>query len=72
MQSASGLTCSVCHDIHATRRAALVVDWIRLPRQRPQLMQFLRFSTGGSCGPSCHGSALYLRDEDAEMADDAP
>ncbi len=57
-----GVTCSGCHDVHASDRAALVQEWVRWPDREPQLMGFIRFSTGGTCGPSCHGAATYLRE----------
>lgn len=59
-----GLTCSVCHDIHVARRPSLMVEWLRVPDQDQRLLQFLKFSTGGSCGPACHGTATYVRSED--------
>ncbi len=65
------VTCSACHDLHAASRPALMVDRVRPPGRTPRLMQFLRFSTGGTCGPACHASATYLREADAaEFAED--
>ena len=66
----NGLTCSVCHDIHTARRPALMVDWLRIPGKEQRLMKFLKWSTGGSCGPACHGTATYVRSEDAAFIED--
>ncbi len=64
VRAGGGVTCSACHDIHATDRPALLVDWVRRPGEEPVPMQFIQMSTGGSCGPSCHGPATYLRERD--------
>jgi len=58
------ITCSACHDVHSARRTALIVEWVRLPEVKPAPLQYLSFSNGGSCGPACHATATYLRDED--------
>jgi predicted CXXCH cytochrome family protein len=63
-----GVTCSACHDIHAARRPALMVDWVRVPGEAPRLMQFLKFDAGGTCGPACHATATYLRGDEAVLA----
>lgn len=63
--------CAACHDVHTARRSALIVEWVRLPGAKPVPLQFLSFSTGGSCGPACHATATYVRDEDkAEFGGD--
>jgi len=63
--------CGACHDVHTARRTALMVDWVRLPGAKPAPLQFLSFSNGGSCGPACHATATYVRDEDkAEFGGD--
>lgn len=62
-----GVACSACHDIHGTDTSALIVEWVRLPGAPQKPMQFLRFSTGGTCGPACHATATYLRGEQAEL-----
>jgi predicted CXXCH cytochrome family protein len=72
VQEPGAVTCSACHEMHAARRPALLVDWVRIPGEVPRLMQFLRFDGGGSCGPVCHGTATYLRDEGAELVGDGP
>ena len=68
--AAGGVSCSSCHDVHSSGRPSLVAGWFRQPDKAPRQIQFLRFSTGGSCGPACHAVATYLRDEEAEFAPD--
>jgi hypothetical protein len=67
-----GVGCSACHDIHAALRPALIVEWVRRPGSEPQPMQFIRFSTGGTCGPACHETAMYLRAAAAELEKEDP
>ncbi len=66
VQGERGVTCSECHDVHASDRPALVVPWVRLPEKEPVPMGFIRFSTGGTCGPSCHDTATYVREAPEE------
>ncbi|GAB4258375.1 MAG: cytochrome c3 family protein [Deferrisoma sp.] len=61
-----GVACSACHDVHASDRAALVSAWVRLPGKEPTPMGFIAFSTGGTCGPSCHGTTTYVREAPEE------
>lgn len=65
-----GVTCSVCHDLHSARKPALMDEWVRLPGRQSKPMQYLRMSTGGSCGPVCHAPATYLRDDVAEFGEE--
>ena len=57
-------------DIHVAQRPGLLVEWIRIPGEEQRLLQFLKFSTGGSCGPVCHGTATYVRSEDEEFMEE--
>jgi predicted CXXCH cytochrome family protein len=70
VRSEKGFSCSVCHDLHSTRRPALMEEWVRLPGKQSKPMQFLRFTGGGTCGPVCHAPATYLCDEQAEFGEE--
>ncbi len=66
----SGVACSACHDLHAARRSALIVEWLRLPDRPQRPLQFLHMSNGGSCSPACHGAAAYLHDKAAPLGEE--
>ena len=67
VQGDDGVSCSACHDTHASEEEALVHRWVRWPDRPPVPLEFARSEGGGACGPACHPAATYSREGKAEV-----
>ncbi|MFZ4521376.1 MAG: cytochrome c3 family protein [Bacteroidales bacterium] len=55
-----GRSCSICHDVHATKRKHLIIE--KTPFGSWDLpLNYLPADSGGSCSPGCHRMYTYKR-----------
>jgi predicted CXXCH cytochrome family protein len=54
-------SCNFCHDVHAAKNEHLIIDKVPFGNWTMK-MNYKADSTGGSCGPGCHGVKSYKRD----------
>ena len=55
-----GRSCSICHDVHATKREHLIVD--KVPFGDWEFpVNYVPDENGGSCFPGCHQQYKYTR-----------
>jgi predicted CXXCH cytochrome family protein len=55
-----GRSCSVCHNMHATKNARLIVEKVPFGEWNMP-MNYVAADSGGSCAPGCHGPEKYRR-----------
>ncbi|MEI7725572.1 MAG: cytochrome c3 family protein [Bacteroidota bacterium] len=55
-----GRSCSICHDVHATKREHLIVEKVPFGEWEMPL-NYIPSESGGSCSPGCHQQYQYTR-----------
>ncbi len=71
-QSAPGVACTACHDVHSSPVTALVAERVRRSGKPSLPLEFRPESGGGRCGVACHGARSYRRSDPPEPPEVRP